>query len=77
VHRAANGQPFLADRVPAIVALASDTPPPAGYDVPAASLDDVPAVADLALAHAAPLADVLRLLRGLPAPARVPNRAAR
>jgi molybdopterin-guanine dinucleotide biosynthesis protein B len=77
VHRAANGQPFLADRVPAIVALATDVTPPAGYGLPSAGLDDVAAIADLALAHAAPLANVLGLLRGLPPPARVPNRAAR
>ena len=56
IHRAANEKPWMRPDMPGIVAVASDVAPP--YDLPRASLDDVEAVADLVLAHAAPLADI-------------------
>ena len=56
IHRAANEKPWMRPDMPGIVAVASDVPPP--YDLPRAPLDDVEAVADLVLAHAAPLAAI-------------------
>jgi molybdopterin-guanine dinucleotide biosynthesis adapter protein len=55
VYRAAVGKPLLHPDDPHIVALASDAPM-AGARVPVVALDDIDAVADLVLAHAAPLA---------------------
>ncbi|KAA2214093.1 molybdopterin-guanine dinucleotide biosynthesis protein B [Teichococcus oryzae] len=52
VHRAANGKPWLHPEDPAIRAVASDVIPPA--PLPHAPLDDVEAVAELVLRHAAP-----------------------
>ncbi|WP_043363400.1 molybdopterin-guanine dinucleotide biosynthesis protein B [Belnapia sp. F-4-1] len=52
VHRAANAKPWLHPEDPAIRAVASDIRP-AG--LPWASLDDIGAIAELALRHAAPL----------------------
>jgi molybdopterin-guanine dinucleotide biosynthesis protein B len=58
VHRAANGKPPLHPGDPSIVAIASDRPfPEAGR--PVVALDDVAAIADIALAAAEPLATVL------------------
>ncbi len=54
VHRGANGKPWLHPEDPAIVAVASDVPPPAGAP-PQVPLDDLGAIADLVLAHAVPL----------------------
>ncbi len=62
VHRAANGKPFLFSDLPQICALASDIVPPE-WSGPAAGIDDIEAIADLALAHAMPLADVVARLR--------------
>ncbi|MCO6417236.1 molybdopterin-guanine dinucleotide biosynthesis protein B [Siccirubricoccus sp. KC 17139] len=53
VHRAANGKPWLHPEDPAIRAVAGDVRPPSG--LPWAHLDDVEAIADLALAHAVPI----------------------
>lgn len=50
VHRAANGKPWLHPEDPAIVAAASDVPPPGA--LPWVGLDDAEAVAELALRHA-------------------------
>jgi molybdopterin-guanine dinucleotide biosynthesis protein B len=61
IHRAANGEPFLHRDRPGIVAIATDAAPDPG-DCPVVHLDDIPAIADLVLAHAAPLATVLALL---------------
>ena len=55
VYRAAVGKPLLHPDDPHIVALASDAPM-AGARVPVVALDDVDAVVDLVLAHAAPIA---------------------
>ena len=55
VHRGANGKPWLHPEDAAIRAVASDVPPPAGAALPWAHLDDVERIAELALAHAAPL----------------------
>ena len=52
IHRAANGKPWLHPDDPAIRAVAADTPPP-GSGLPFASLDDIAAIADLVLRHAA------------------------
>ncbi|AMJ58900.1 molybdopterin-guanine dinucleotide biosynthesis protein B [Bosea sp. PAMC 26642] len=58
VYRTANGKPPLHPDDPAIVAVASDCAfPNAGR--PVVALDDVAAIADIALAAAEPLADVL------------------
>lgn len=54
VNRAANGKPFLFPDDPAIVALATDSPPPSP-PLPVAQLDDITAIAALALAHAEPV----------------------
>jgi molybdopterin-guanine dinucleotide biosynthesis protein B len=57
VHRAALGKPPLHPDDPHIVAVASDAP--AAASVPVVKLDDVDAIADLVLAHAAPIAAVV------------------
>lgn len=54
IHRAANAKPFLWPEDPSIAALASDAPPPF-LKIPAVSLDDIEAIADLVAAHAVPL----------------------
>ena len=53
VHRAAVGKPLLQPDDPHIVAIASDLPIPAAA-VPVVSLDDIEAIADIVLRHAAP-----------------------
>ncbi|MBX9702254.1 MAG: molybdopterin-guanine dinucleotide biosynthesis protein B [Acetobacteraceae bacterium] len=55
VHRGANGKPWRHPQDPAIRAIASDAPPPAGCALPWAHLDDVARIAELALEHAAPI----------------------
>ncbi len=59
IYRAAVGKPPLHPDDPHIVAVASDGPVPAAR-VPVVGLDDIDAVADLMLAHAAPLAALAR-----------------
>lgn len=62
VIRAAVGKPPLFPQDPHVVALASDAAPPTG--LPHAFLDDVAAIADLVLAHAEPVENLLdRLAR--------------
>ncbi|MCX7324485.1 MAG: molybdopterin-guanine dinucleotide biosynthesis protein B [Hyphomicrobiales bacterium] len=58
VHRAANGKPPLHPGDPSIVAIASDVPFPAAQR-PVVNLDDIDAIAGLALAFAEPLDQVL------------------
>src|SRR5258708_26165393 len=58
ISRAANGKPPLSPDDRNIVALISDDAGPSGA-LPHASIDDVAAAADLVLAHARPLAEVL------------------
>ena len=53
VYRAAVRKPLLHPDDPHIVAIASDQPVPAG--VPVVALDDVDAIADIILRHAAPI----------------------
>ncbi len=53
VFRAANGKPPLFPEDPYVRALASDGPAPAG--LPHASIDDIPAIADLVLRLAEPI----------------------
>jgi molybdopterin-guanine dinucleotide biosynthesis protein B len=55
IYRSAVGKPPLHPDDPHIVAVASDAPVPAAR-VPVVALDDVDAIADLMLAHAAPIA---------------------
>ncbi|NNM72225.1 molybdopterin-guanine dinucleotide biosynthesis protein B [Enterovirga aerilata] len=69
VHRTANGRPFLFPEFPGIVALATDAEAPPGLPVPAMHLDDVPAIAEAATAHALPLPEVLARLAAEPSPA--------
>jgi molybdopterin-guanine dinucleotide biosynthesis protein B len=61
VHRAAIGKPLLHPDDPAIVAIASDRPL-ASARVPVVDLDDIDGIADMLIAHAAPLDGVLALL---------------
>jgi molybdopterin-guanine dinucleotide biosynthesis adapter protein len=58
IFRAANGKPPMHPNDPDIVALISDAAEPSGR-LPHALIDDIAAAADLVLAHAKPLADVL------------------
>jgi len=59
VFRAAVGKPALHPDDPRIVAVASDCAF-AGSTVPVIDLDDIPAIADIVQAYAAPIATVLR-----------------
>ena len=59
VHRAANAKPFLFPDDPAIVALASDAPPPAGAP-PHVHIDDGEAIAALVLRYAVSLDRLVR-----------------
>jgi molybdopterin-guanine dinucleotide biosynthesis protein B len=61
VYREANGKPPMHPEDDRIIALISDcaTPPP---HLPHASINDIAAAADLVLAHAAPVGDVLERL---------------
>lgn len=70
VHRAANGKPYLFPEFPGIRAIASDAPPPA-TDLPVVGLNNIIAIADLALAHAVPLAELV----ASPRTAALPYRA--
>jgi molybdopterin-guanine dinucleotide biosynthesis protein B len=63
VHRLANGKPPLHPGDPSIVAIASDSAFPAA-DRPVVPLDDIDAIAGLALAFAQPIGDVLASLQG-------------
>jgi molybdopterin-guanine dinucleotide biosynthesis protein B len=67
VHRAENAKPFLFPNDPCIVALASDAPPPFG-PLPRVHLDNVEAIAALALAHALPIEETSRRLAAANAP---------
>jgi molybdopterin-guanine dinucleotide biosynthesis adapter protein len=58
IFRLANGKPSLYPNDRRIVALISDVPDPAA-GLPHASIDDIPAAADLVLAHACALAEFL------------------
>jgi molybdopterin-guanine dinucleotide biosynthesis protein B len=69
VHRALNGKPYLYPQGLAIRAVATDAPAP-DATLPFIALDDIPAIADAVLAHAAALDDVLDTLRRHPAPPR-------
>lgn len=62
VHRAANGKPPLHPGNASIVAVASDVPFPAA-ERPVVALDDIDAIAGLALAFAEPLDEVLTRLK--------------
>ncbi len=53
VHRAAVRKPLLHPDDPHIVAIAADQPVPAG--IPVVALDNVEAIADIVLRHAAPI----------------------
>ena len=61
IFRAANGRPPLHPSDASVVAVASDTPFPAAL-VPVIDLDDIKAIRDAVLTHAAPLGDVLARL---------------
>jgi molybdopterin-guanine dinucleotide biosynthesis protein B len=58
VHRAAVGKPLLQPEDPAIVAVASDVPLTQA-SVPVVGIDDVDRIAEILVAHAAPLDHVL------------------
>jgi molybdopterin-guanine dinucleotide biosynthesis protein B len=61
VYRAAVGKPLLYPEDRAIVAIASDAPLPQAH-VPVIDLDDVEAITDILLEHAAPIDAVLAKL---------------
>ncbi|HXE24548.1 MAG TPA: molybdopterin-guanine dinucleotide biosynthesis protein B [Roseiarcus sp.] len=65
IFRVANGKPPLYPSDPRIVALIGDLAEPAGA-LPHASIDDIAGAADLALAHAEPLAALLARLERQP-----------
>ena len=58
VHRAANDKPWIHPEDRFIAAIAADIAPPDGR-LPHAHLDDIAAIADLVLRHAAPLEEFL------------------
>ena len=58
VHRAANGKPFLFADIPNVRALATDASEPQ-TSLPVIHLDDVPGIADHALALASPIDSVV------------------
>lgn len=61
IHRAANGKPWLFPDDRAVVAIASDVPPPAAAArLPHVHLDDVEGIADLMLQSAVPVEDPWR-----------------
>jgi molybdopterin-guanine dinucleotide biosynthesis protein B len=64
IHRAANGKPLLHPDDPHIVAIASDTVLPQAK-VPVIGLDDVDAIVEALLEHAAPLPKVLAALESV------------
>ena len=66
VHRAANGKPFLFRDAPNVRAIAADVAV-ADAPVPVVHLDDIPGIADQALAAALPLAEVIADLEAAPA----------
>jgi len=59
VYRAANGKPLIYPEDPQVIAIASDAPV-AGVPLPQVSLDDVAAIADLVLARAMPIDQMIR-----------------
>ncbi|MBS0247538.1 MAG: molybdopterin-guanine dinucleotide biosynthesis protein B [Proteobacteria bacterium] len=63
IHRAANGKPLIHPDDPYIIAVAADVALP-DVSVPIVDLNDIDAIADLVLAHAASLRDVARAMAG-------------
>lgn len=63
IHRAENGKPLIHPDDPHIVAVAADVALPQAR-VPVIDLNDVEAIADLLLAHAATIRDVARAMAG-------------
>jgi len=63
LYRAANGKPPIHPQDDRIVALVSDSVDPPAR-LPHASIDDIAAVVDLVLEHAAPVAAILARLEG-------------
>jgi molybdopterin-guanine dinucleotide biosynthesis protein B len=63
VFRTENGRPLLHSHDPRIVAVASNASLPEAA-IPVVGLDDIEAIADLVLARAEPIAEVLRRLEG-------------
>lgn len=73
VHRAANNKPLLYGQAPNIVAIATDAAL-SGVSVPLVDLDSIEAIADLVLALAEPLDQVLARLEAVPRPQRIKMR---
>ncbi|TMJ22834.1 MAG: molybdopterin-guanine dinucleotide biosynthesis protein B [Alphaproteobacteria bacterium] len=65
IHRSALGKPPLYPGDPAIVAVASDAPL-LDAAIPVVQLDDLPAITDLLIAHAAPIDTLLASAESLP-----------
>ena len=62
VHRVENGKPLLHPEDPNIVAVASDRPLP-NAKVPVVDLNDIEAICDLLLKHAAPIGTATTALK--------------
>lgn len=58
IHRAENGKPLLSPADPHIIAIASDVALP-DASVPVVHLDDIEAIAEVLLTHAAPIGNVI------------------
>jgi molybdopterin-guanine dinucleotide biosynthesis protein MobB len=63
IHRAANGKPLIHPEDPHIIAVAADTTLPQAK-IPVIDLNNVEAIADLLLKHAAPVAAINAAARG-------------
>jgi molybdopterin-guanine dinucleotide biosynthesis protein B len=63
IHRAANGKPVIHPEDPHIVAVASDVALPQ-TNLPVVDLNDIEAIADLLLKHAAPIGSATATARG-------------
>ena len=64
IHRAANGKPVIHPEDPHIVAVASDVALPQ-TNLPVVDLNDIEAIADLLLKHAAPIGSATATARGV------------
>jgi molybdopterin-guanine dinucleotide biosynthesis protein B len=62
IHRAANGKPLIHPDDRHVVAIASDIVLPQAK-VPVVHLDDIEAITDLLVEHAAPIGEIGRLAR--------------
>lgn len=62
VHRAANGKPLIHPDDPHVVAIATDVPVPAAT-IPVVDINDIAAIADVLIRHAAPVDKIRQPVR--------------